>query len=242
MSETKSLVKKLAEITAAVGRVPKNGFNKFHNYNYVMEADLVEACRLEYAKRHLVVLPVVISNHSDRVTVKSGGQENLVTLVVEFNILDGESGEREKCVLIGQGQDAGDKGPYKALTGASKYYFMKTHNVATGDDPEAEDAPHEQAVRGTKPQPPPVATRPPPHDPKTGEVRGAVFPNYGRAKGLPVEGASWDDLQWYLAGAKKSLANPDKKRFHAEEQALMDAINAELNASTKQPIQEDAPY
>ena len=234
-TEKRSLVRKLAEVTAALGRIPKNGFNKFHQYHYVLEADVVEAVRGEYAKRRLVLFPSVVEERTDQRTTKSGGLENLVTLKVDFTIEDGESGEARTFTIIGQGQDAGDKGPYKAMTGAVKYAVMKLHDLPTGDEPEAEDAPHEAvpARSATKPQPPPPAQRAAtPHDPRTGEV-GAVFPNYGRAKGMPVKGASFDDLQWYLAGAKRSLADPAKARFHAQEQALLDAINAELNASTK---------
>jgi hypothetical protein len=41
--------------------------------------------------------------------------------------------------MIGEGQDAGDKGPYKAMTGAQKYALMKTFMIPTGDDPEADE-------------------------------------------------------------------------------------------------------
>lgn len=39
------LVTKLATIMDMVGYVPKRGFNDFHRYNYVMEADLVATIR-----------------------------------------------------------------------------------------------------------------------------------------------------------------------------------------------------
>ena len=57
---------------------------------------------------------------------------------------------------------------------------------------------------------------------------GVVFPNYGRKKGEPVAGAAERDLRFYAEGCQKSLANPDKARFHAKERALLEAINAEL--------------
>ena len=235
MGETRTLVKKLCEVMAAVKRIPKNGFNKFHHYHYAMEADVLDVVRDELSKRHVLMVPVVVEERTADRTTKSGGLETIGTLKVNYIFHDGESGETLTAVTIGQGQDAGDKSFYKALTGATKYALMKTFLIPTGDDPEAEDAPHEAvpARSATKPQPPPPAQRAAtPHDPRTGEV-GAVFPNYGRAKGMPVKGASFDDLQWYLAGAKRSLADPAKARFHAQEQALLDAINAELNASTK---------
>src|SRR5688572_27142041 len=39
-----------------------------------------------------------------------------------------------------------------------------------------------------------------------------VFPNYGRSKGAPIAGASLQDLEYYAAGARRSLADPSKSR------------------------------
>lgn len=57
---------------------------------------------------------------------------------------------------------------------------------------------------------------------------GANFPNYGRAKGQPIHGASLNDLRFYESGCVKSLGNPEKARFHAQEQKTLDAIRSEL--------------
>lgn len=57
---------------------------------------------------------------------------------------------------------------------------------------------------------------------------GAVFPNYGRSKGAPVAGASRQDLEYYAAGARRTLADESKARFHDKERALLAAIEAEL--------------
>jgi len=54
------------------------------------------------------------------------------------------------------------------------------------------------------------------------------FPNYGRSKGAPIEGATVDDLEYYANGARRSLADPSKSRFHDKERALLAAIEAEL--------------
>lgn len=54
-----------------------------------------------------------------------------------------------------------------------------------------------------------------------------VFPNYGRSAGMPIAGASDGDLEFYANGARRSLADPGKSRFHAKEAALLEAIEAE---------------
>lgn len=55
-----------------------------------------------------------------------------------------------------------------------------------------------------------------------------VLPNYGRAKGQPVRGADRETLEYYADGARRSLADPAKERWHTKEQALLAAIEAEL--------------
>ncbi len=60
-----------------------------------------------------------------------------------------------------------------------------------------------------------------PGDPPT------VFPPYGRSRGMPIRGASAQDLEFYATGARRTLADPGKARFHDKERALLTAIEAE---------------
>jgi len=55
-----------------------------------------------------------------------------------------------------------------------------------------------------------------------------VFPPYGRNKGGAIVGASIQDLEFYANGARRSLGDPSKERFHDKERALLGAIEAEL--------------
>jgi hypothetical protein len=41
-----------------------------------------------------------------------------------------------------------------------------------------------------------------------------VFPPYGRSRGMPIHGASGQDLEFYATGARRTLADPGKARFH----------------------------
>ena len=56
----------------------------------------------------------------------------------------------------------------------------------------------------------------------------SVLPNYGRSKGAPIRGASMQDLEYYANGARKSLADPSKSRWHDRERALLASIEAEI--------------
>lgn len=62
----------------------------------------------------------------------------------------------------------------------------------------------------------------------TGGGGGAVFPGYGRSKGQPVVGATMGDLEYYASGARRSLGDPGKARFHDKERALLASIEAEI--------------
>ncbi|HUM09425.1 MAG TPA: hypothetical protein VLT82_00580 [Myxococcaceae bacterium] len=54
-----------------------------------------------------------------------------------------------------------------------------------------------------------------------------VFPPYGRSRGMPIQGANAQDLEFYATGARRTLADPGKARFHDKERALLAAIEAE---------------
>src|SRR5688572_15495502 len=59
-----------------------------------------------------------------------------------------------------------------------------------------------------------------------GDLSGGVLPNYGRSKGMPVRGASMQDLEFYLNGCKRTLNDPSKARFHDKERQLMAQLEA----------------
>ncbi len=130
-----TLVGKLAEIMAAIERVPKRGRNEFHQYDYATEADIVATVRTMMAERRIMLIPSVES--VDRVQITDKGQA-LTTALMTFTFYDGDSHESISRKWAGAGTDKEDKGLYKAMTGAEKYFLMKAFMMPTGDDPEAE--------------------------------------------------------------------------------------------------------
>lgn len=127
------LFAKLAEVMGEVGRVEKRGRNPHFNYDYVTEADLVEAVRSKLAERGVALIPSI-----EDITERQGGQGIITTAKVTFTFVDGETGAMFRSTWAGQGEDKSDKGLYKAYTGALKYFLMKGFLIATGDDPEAD--------------------------------------------------------------------------------------------------------
>lgn len=135
----KGLAAKLAEIMGEVNRIPKRGHNDFHNYDYVMEADLTEAVREKLSSRGIALIPSVKERHRYEILNKdgiAGGSFDYVT--IDFMLIDSESGETLTSTMVGSGYDKGDKGIYKAITGATKYWIYKTFLIPTGDDPESD--------------------------------------------------------------------------------------------------------
>ena len=55
-----------------------------------------------------------------------------------------------------------------------------------------------------------------------------LLPNYGRSKGMPVVGASIQDLEFYANGARRSLSDASKARWHDKEKQLLAALEAEI--------------
>lgn len=136
MTNTMSLVRKLTEVMQEVTYIQKTGFNKFHGYKYATEADVSEKVRDELAKRNVLLVPSVKSHAVRNHTTSKGSTEYISTVQVDFTFIDGDSGESIGFTAFGEGQDAGDKGVYKAVTGAQKYALMKVFMIPTGDDPE----------------------------------------------------------------------------------------------------------
>jgi hypothetical protein len=131
----RSLTSKLAEVMAAVERIPKNGHNDFFNYDFATEADIVAAVRQELASRHIMLIPAIVGREREPVGEKGSV---LTHLDMTFTFYDGESGEEKTFSWLGVGSDKDDKGAYKAMTGGEKYFLLKTFLIPTGDDPEAD--------------------------------------------------------------------------------------------------------
>lgn len=129
------VLKALHAVMKKVGYVQKQGVNDFHKYKYASEADLLSALRPAMVEAGLLLLPSI----RDLQKIDDHGN---TTVVVEYTLAH-ISGEvwPEKIVIAGTGNDrsktgVGDKGVYKALTGANKYLLFKLFQIETGDDPE----------------------------------------------------------------------------------------------------------
>lgn len=132
MSSDKNVYQRIHAVMNDMSTIAKNGRNDFHKYDYATEADYVHALRPLLQKHGLVIIPSL--------TMAPILQDGITQLAMKFTIVNVDKPEEKVESLIpAQGQDKGDKGVYKALTGAKKYFAALTFMVATGDDPEKDE-------------------------------------------------------------------------------------------------------
>lgn len=125
------LTKRLAEVLPKTGYAKKTGDNKHHNYKYASDLDLIEVVR-----GPLVEAGISIQTSTRVLREETVGKQLQTTIELSVLLLCGDQWILSRH--IGVGADTQDKGVYKAVTGAKKYWLATTFLVATGDDPENE--------------------------------------------------------------------------------------------------------
>ena len=130
-----NLREKFAEVRRRLGYVQKRGHNERHNYSYVTAADLAGSVGDILAELGVVVIPQLQSISTE--TPRSSS-DRIARVIMNYRFVDARSGEELSVRVAGEGADAGDKAPYKAMTGALKYALLQSFLLSTGDDPEDE--------------------------------------------------------------------------------------------------------
>ena len=124
--EKKNLYQKLLTVMEAVDRVEKRGRNEFHKYDYVLEADLIEAVRKTLIEEGVFVFASVVEERTSTAGTEDKPKQ-ITSVKTKYKFVNVDNPEESEEVLgFGQGEDQGDKGGYKAITGAMKYFLMKT--------------------------------------------------------------------------------------------------------------------
>ena len=152
MTETKqTLAARLASIAKDIGWIEKGGTNDAQKYKFVQESDVVAKLKPALAEAGVIVVPTHRLISVVPFTTARGSQQFLTTIESTFSFTDGA--EFINVQTIGQGADTGDKGVYKAMTGAKKYALLQAFLLATGDDPEIarDDERSETVKRSQKP-------------------------------------------------------------------------------------------
>src|SRR3954470_24654936 len=139
-----TLVEKLYNIMSDVSYIQKDRKNTFHNYTYASEAAIKNAVHSALAKYRVLFFPVQAHVMSLERGHGAKQDENLTTIKLSYEFINVDNPtERLSGSFEGTGSDKGDKGAYKAITGALKYALTSTFLIETGDqvaaDPENDE-------------------------------------------------------------------------------------------------------
>jgi len=135
------ILAKLHSIMGEVDYIQKDKTNSFQNYRYASEAAIKEKLHAALVKHKVLFTLSLTDAQNETVTTSKGNIEARTIVKCEYALIDIESGEKLEGKFIGFGNDPGDKGIYKAITGAIKYILTSTFLIPTGDDPEDDDEP-----------------------------------------------------------------------------------------------------
>lgn len=129
MKEALNLYQRIAAVMEEAKYVQKTGYNDYQKYSYAKETDYIATLRPVLLKHGLLMLPV------DQKTRVDG---KLTTVEMQFKLINIDNPDDYVIIhSVGQGADNGDKGAYKAQTGAKKYAISLAFLFETGDDAEA---------------------------------------------------------------------------------------------------------
>lgn len=128
VSKKLNIYQKISAVMGEVAKIHKTGYNSFNKYEYATEEDVLRDLRRALIKYKLIILSSVIEEKMI---------ESITTLKIEYKIIDTEDISNPIVVYgVGYGSDKQDKGGYKAMTGALKYFLLKTFLLPSGTDPE----------------------------------------------------------------------------------------------------------
>jgi hypothetical protein len=128
----------MSEVLGAIGALERDRTVKVqtagggsYTYDYVSESSLMTTVRDELSKRGVAVYVSVLEQEV-RPTGAKAGPVTHVKMSITF--ADGPTGETFTIYGQGQGQDASDKGVYKAITSCTRYMLWKQFLIPTEAD------------------------------------------------------------------------------------------------------------
>lgn len=142
--ERAQLARKMLKVMEGIEEVPKRGRNSHYNYDYPLDADVMEALREQMIAQGLIVMPSVEAYETEtRKTQRKGGGTKVMyhsEIRLSIKVVDSETGAAAQMYWAGEASDNQDKGLYKAYTSAIKYWALKTFLMSANDDVETADA------------------------------------------------------------------------------------------------------
>lgn len=149
-----TLVQKLYNVMASIDEIQKDKTNDFHKYNYASEYAIKKVVHEQLVKERILFkleINSVTSIYKSSVNSNNESFKERDSTLIEVNYTfinvddqsDGLTGQ-----FFAEGKDSGDKGIYKAITGAIKYILTSTFLIPTGDDVENTSEPRKIGIPG----------------------------------------------------------------------------------------------
>lgn len=139
-----NLRQKLIKIYEELDHVEKAGRNTKQGYNFVRSADVLREVRKAFAKHGVYAQTQFQLLSTYDIKTNSGGNMHTATVQVNVTFLDSDSEETVLVSGLGDGADSGDKGIYKAMTGATKNALRNALLLPDEADPEADETVDEE--------------------------------------------------------------------------------------------------
>lgn len=136
-SSGKNIHQRLLEAGMSIPGIEKKGKNRHFNYKFIREVDVTTICRKALADAGVLFYPDFLDYEVKEKGVVVGRVRGV------FVNIDVPTDRIEMTTLAG-GQDPGEKGPYKLMTGAVKYLLLKGLNLPTEEDPEYDGEPDDK--------------------------------------------------------------------------------------------------
>jgi ERF superfamily len=139
-----NLRQKLIQIYNELDHVDKAGRNSKQNYNFVRAADVMRPIRAAFAKWGIYAETNFEYLGSYDIKTNNGGNMHTASVKATIVLFDADSDETKTISGLGDGADGGDKGIYKAQTGALKNALrngtlLPDEGDPNGGDPEADE-------------------------------------------------------------------------------------------------------
>jgi hypothetical protein len=221
LTECPKIAAALHQVMSAVSYVQKTGTNSFHGYKFAGEGALLAVLRPAMVEAGLMLLPSIQN-------VSPIDEYGNVSVLIDYTLVhkDGEVWP-EKITAAGMGNDrakngtVGDKGVYKAITGANKYVLFKLFQIETGDDPE-QVSDHDSG--SDKPAPAPV---------KTKAASRPVYDRLSKANKECADKAAFDRLWSHKATLEAYTSLPDDWKSHLDEEKADKAAELDERAAVQ---------
>lgn len=140
MSEKLNLRQKLIQVYSEIDHVEKAGINSKQNYRFVRSADVLRAVRSAFARLGIYAETNYELLGTYDIKTNAGGVMHTATVRATLKLYDADSDETKVISGLGDGADSGDKGIYKAQTGATKNALRNGSLLPDESDPEMDES------------------------------------------------------------------------------------------------------